>query len=289
LQYLGFSSAYHAIFQQNGATGTLSIVNGSSTVASITLAGQYTSADFTVAQDATDLTLIKDVGGAAPAVTFPFTADSQSQIETVYVAYFGRAGDTVGANYWGNQLATGALSITGEAASFSVQAESLAQYPFLANPLTASTTGANNALDGFINSVYQNLFGHAADGTDTTGGLGYWRGNILSALATNNAGTVAQELGVFCIQVAFGAQGADVTSLTNKITVADYFTQAVNAAGITTFTSALTTLAHTAIASVTSTSSTVTAAEATISSYLTAHPSGTLVPLVGTSELSAVS
>jgi probable HAF family extracellular repeat protein len=226
-----------------------------------------------------------------PTVTnpiFPFTGDSYSQIETIYIAYFGRAGDPGGTTYWGGQLASGALSITGEAASYSVQPESLAQYPFLVNPLTASTTGANNALDGFINSVYLNLFGHAADGTDTTGGLGYWRGNILSALATNNAGTVAQELGVFCIQVAFGAQGADVTSLTNKVTVADFLTEALTAANVS-FTTAVNTLAHTAIASVTSDSSTVTAAETTISSFLTTHPNGALVSLVGTSEISPVS
>jgi hypothetical protein len=219
---------------------------------------------------------------------FPFTGDSISQIETIYIAYFGRAGDPGGTNYWGAQLASAALSITGEAASYSVQPESLTQYPFLVNPLTASTTGANNALDGFINSVYQNLFGHPADGTDTTGGLGYWRGNILTALATNNASIVAQELGAFCIQVAFGAQGADVTSLTNKVTVADYFTQLLISTGIG-FTSLVNTLAHTAIASVTSDSSTVSAAEATINSFLAAHPSATLVPFVGTSPVSEAS
>ena len=221
------------------------------------------------------------------APVFPFTGDSSSQIETTYIAYFGRAGEPGGTSYWGAQLASGALSISQEAASFSVQPESLAQYPFLVNPLTASTTGTNNALDGFINSVYQNLFGHVADGTDTTGGLGYWRGNILTALATNNTGIIAQELGVFCIQVAFGALGTDQTSLTNKVTVADYFTQALISSGIS-FTSAINTLAHSAIASVTSASSTVTAAEATISSFLATHPSGTEVGVVGTSEMGSV-
>jgi hypothetical protein len=239
----------------------------------------------------TSLQSIADVYNGTTSPTspvFPFTGDSSSQIETIYIAYFGRGGDPSGTSYWGAQLASGALNISQEAASFSVQPESLAQYPFLVNPLTASTTGTNNALDAFINSVYQNLFGHVADGTDTTGGLGYWRGNILSALATGNSGVVAQELGVFCIQVAFGAQNADQTSLTNKVTVADYLTQALTSAGVG-FTALINTLAHTAIASVTSASSTVTAAEATISSFLTAHPSGTEVPIVGTSYASTAS
>jgi hypothetical protein len=219
---------------------------------------------------------------------FPFADDSFSQIELIYIAYFGRAGDPGGTAYWGGQISLGALSLQEEAASFSVQAESQAQYPFLQNPLTASTSGANNALDGFINSVYQNLFGRAADGTDTTGGLDYWRTQILDAVATNNPLTIAQELGVFCLQVAFGAQGTDQTSLTNKVTVAEYFTQALVSAGIS-FTSAVNTLAHTAIGSVTSDNSTVSAAEAMISSFLTTHPSGTEVHLVGTSEIAAVS
>src|ERR1035437_4465843 len=105
-------------------------------------------------------------------------------VEVIYIGYFGRAGDPAGTKYWDAQLiphqTTSAL--TGIAASFSVQPEAKALYAFLNNPFTATTTGTNNALDQFINSIYINLFGHVADGTDTTGGLAYWRAEILAAL-----------------------------------------------------------------------------------------------------------
>ena len=49
---LTFFSGDHAIFQQHGGTGTLSVVNSSGvTITSVTLAGQYTSADFFVTAD----------------------------------------------------------------------------------------------------------------------------------------------------------------------------------------------------------------------------------------------
>jgi hypothetical protein len=205
--------------------------------------------------------------------TFPFTGDAMSQIETIYIGYFGRAGDPVGTTYWINQLLNGGStvqSMTGIAASYSVQPESQAQYPFLANPLSATTSGAGNQLDQFINSVYQNLFGRVADGTDTSGGLGYWRGQILNVLATHDATALANELGSFILQVAYGAQNTaasqDQTVLTNKVTVADFFTQALAAHNIHFGNdgSAADQAAHTDIASVTADPASVHAAEVAI-------------------------
>jgi probable HAF family extracellular repeat protein len=201
---------------------------------------------------------------------FPFTGDALSQVETIYIAYFGRAGDPGGTNYWVGQLNSGALNIQGGAASFSVQAEATAEYPFLASPLGASTSGTGNALDQFINSVYENLFGRVADGTDTTGGLGYWRTQILNALATNVPGTIANEFGVFCLQVAFGAQATDQTVLANKVTVADAITQAFSANNIQygNTGSAADHFAHNDIASVTASAASVTAAEVAITGII---------------------
>jgi hypothetical protein len=197
---------------------------------------------------------------------FPFAGDATSQTEAIYIGYYGRGGDPDGTNYWTNQLLNGG-SMTGIAASFSVQAESRAQYPFLANPLGATTSGAGNDLDQFINSVYQNLFGRAADGTDTSGGLGYWRGQILNVLATHDSTALANELGIFILQVAYGAlntpAGQDQTVLANKVTVADFLTQTFAAHNIH-YGSAADQFAHTDIASVTADAASVTTAEAAI-------------------------
>jgi probable HAF family extracellular repeat protein len=200
---------------------------------------------------------------------FPFTGDPLSQIEAIYIGYFGRAGDPAGTNFWTNQLLNGgstAQTMTGIAASFSVQPESQAQYPFLANPLGATTSGASNQLDQFINSVYQNLFGRAADGTDTSGGLGFWRVQILNVLATHDSTALANELGSFILQVAYGAQGQDQAVLANKVTVADAITQTFSAHNIKfgNDNSTADQFAHTDIASVTASAASVTAAEVAI-------------------------
>ena len=102
-----------------------------------------------------------------------------------------------------------------------------------------------------------------------------------------NAGN-AQAIGGFILNVISGAQGADQTTISNKVTVADYFTQELNSTGIS-FTSSVDSLAHTAIASVTSTSSTVSAAESMINTFLTAQSAGAEVALVGASQTDLVS
>ena len=162
--------------------------------------------------------------------TFPFTGDPLSQVEDVYIGYFGRAGDPSGTNFWISALLTG-TSLNTIAAMFSTSAEAKAEYQFLANPQTSSTTGPGNALDAFITQVYQNLFGRNPDGTDTTGGLGFWRGQILTALAAGPA-ALATELGVFILQVSLGAQPADAAVLQAKVTAADALTQAFTASGL---------------------------------------------------------
>jgi V8-like Glu-specific endopeptidase len=83
------------------------------------------------------------------ATIFPFTGDLPSQVEALYIGYFGRGGDPQGFSYWLDQLTSGADSLSAEAASFSVQDESEAQYAFLANPITAT----QEQIASFINSV----------------------------------------------------------------------------------------------------------------------------------------
>src|SRR5207342_847196 len=97
-------------------------------------------------------------------------------------------------------------------------------------PQSSSTTGPGNALTAFVNQIYQNLFGRDADGTDTTGGLGFWRGQILPKI--NNPAALQAELGVFILQVALGAQPADAAVLQAKVTVADALTQQFTQHGI---------------------------------------------------------
>ena len=209
---------------------------------------------------------------AVTTAPFPF-ANVADFTQALYIGYFGRAGDPGGDAYWLNQLNSGNISEAGMAASFSVQSEATALYSFLANPPVATIA----QIDSFIGAVYEDLFNRAPD----AGGLAYWQKQLQTNLGNPHA------VGAFILNVISGAQGSDQTTIANKVTVADFFTQELNAAGIS-FTSSADSLSHSAIASVTSTSSTVLAAESTVNNWLTTQSSAAEVALVGMSHTSAV-
>ncbi len=174
-------------------------------------------------------------------------------VEAIYIGYFGRAADPSGDAYWLNEFNSGGISEAGMAASFSVQPEATTQYPFLANPSGATVA----QIDAFIGSVYQDLFDRAPD----SGGLTYWQSQLESNLGN------PQAVGQFIVNVISGAQGSDQTTLMNKITLADYYTQQLSNADIP-YTSSAAALAHSSVASVTSDPSTVTSAEASINQWI---------------------
>jgi hypothetical protein len=150
----------------------------------------------------------------------------EEQVEAMYVAYFGRAGDVAGTGYWTTNLETG-QTIDDVAMNFSKQVESENLYPFLASPTTASASD----IDNFIESIYQNLFDRQADAS----GLAYWSGaqGLGGYQTALKAGTITPlqfqtDVGDFILTVIGGAQnssaGQDITTFQNKVTVASYFT-----------------------------------------------------------------
>jgi hypothetical protein len=205
-----------------------------------------------------------------PTVAFPL-ANNSDITEAVYIGYFGRAGDPSGDAYWVGNLNNGTISISGMTASFSVQPEAQQNYPFLATQAPGSpetiTSGNGWSLSvptniyNFINSVYEDLFNRSITADSSNAGLSYWSSQLLT-----NAGN-PQAVANFILNVIGGTSGADQTTLVNKVTVADYFTQQMTADGFS-FSSSADTIAHSAIGSVTSSASSVTAAEATINSFL---------------------
>jgi Domain of unknown function (DUF4214) len=142
-----------------------------------------------------------------------------SQVEALYIGYFGRAGEPDGVNYWVERLDDG-YSWAEMAASFSVQAEARAQYDYLSDPENADA-GA------FIDAIYQNLFGRAPDAD----GKAYW----LEQLEAR--GNDPQAIGQFILDVISGsyAEGADPNDskhVENKVVAAEYFTEVLQEAGI---------------------------------------------------------
>ena len=147
----------------------------------------------------------------------------------IYIGYYNRAADAGGFYFWEGQDATAqadgqsaAVALTNIANSFTPQAETIAIYPFLSNPTpNFSNPTVQAGLTTFLENVYKNLFGHAAD----SGGLSYWTGQIE---------TGAVGLGAAVLAISGGAQGSDATILQNKITVALEFTSLTNAADLPT-------------------------------------------------------
>jgi Ca2+-binding RTX toxin-like protein len=137
------------------------------------------------------------------------------QVEALYIGYFGRAGEPDGVNYWVGQL-NGGYAVADMAASFSVQDEAKAEYPFLAHPELVTDPV------GFINAIYMNLFERAPD----QDGLDYWTEQLLGR------GGDAQAIGQFIQDVISGAQGDDITTLDNKVDAASYYTNELAEAGI---------------------------------------------------------
>jgi len=82
-----------------------------------------------------------------------------------YIAYYGRPADVTGLNYW--------AGITGSEANLVANFGSTSQTEFV------NLYGSKPDTSTFVNSVYQNLFGHGAD----SDGLTYWVGQFNSKLA----------------------------------------------------------------------------------------------------------
>ena len=106
--------------------------------------------------------------------------------------------------------------------------ESKELYPFLAFPSLDNSVWREQ----FISEIYDNLFNRGPD----AGGLAYWS-NILKGYQDQfNAGTITEhvffeKVGSFILEVIAGATnspaGQDVTSLKNKVEVAECFTDHV--------------------------------------------------------------
>jgi hypothetical protein len=139
----------------------------------------------------------------------------EEQIAATYVAFFGRAADAAGFNFWVGEFNAG-LPVQGPAAlfsniasSFGVGDEAKGLYPFLSNPAGAS----DGQIGSFLNSVYDNLFNRTPD----SAGLAYWTGEIKATLAAG------QFVGSVLVNIMSGAQntgdGQDITTLMSKVAV----------------------------------------------------------------------
>ncbi len=132
---------------------------------------------------------------------------TESQIQELYVAYFGRPADVEGKAYWSGST-TGISTVEGFAANMHSQAE------------FQDAFGSKKAATQ-VNEIYQNLFSRDADAA----GLEYWTGQIA------NGSLKLAEIAVHLIWAAKNNDGgsADKTALENKVSAATSFTADVAA------------------------------------------------------------
>lgn len=140
------------------------------------------------------------------------TLNAPEQIAATYVAFFGRAADAGGFNFWVNEFNVnlptqgGANLFANIASSFGVSAEAKALYPFLANPFGAS----DSQITSFLDTVYNNMFNRGSDAA----GLAYWTGQVKATLAAG------QFVGSVLVNIMSGAQdtadGHDITTLVEQ-------------------------------------------------------------------------
>ena len=132
---------------------------------------------------------------------------TESQIQELYVAYFGRPADVEGKSYWSGST-TGVSTTLEFAANMHSQSEFQDAY------------GSKKAATQ-VNQIYQNLFSRDADAA----GLEYWTGQIA------NGSLQLAEIAVHLIWAAKNNTGgsADKTALENKVAAATAFTTDVAA------------------------------------------------------------
>ncbi|MFG6547304.1 DUF4214 domain-containing protein [Sulfitobacter sp. 1A10445] len=150
--------------------------NGTDTLVDI----EFLSFDTGIKGDKFDLSLF---GGSAQLAE----ADMLNMVE-LYIAYFNRAPDAMGLNYWGTEFSKG-YSLPEMAESFFVQPETRGTYE-----AALDAGGTLTDADVFVAAVYNNVLGRTADQS----GFNYWVNEL-----QNNPDITA---GIFILAILNGAK-----------------------------------------------------------------------------------
>lgn len=126
-----------------------------------------------------------------------------SELQQLYVGYFGRAADQEGLNFWLEAINNGGLSLENVHASFVQSEEYAALYDGLSN-------------SDLVTQVYLNVLGRAVEAE----GLAFWSDAL-------DAGTITQDQ--LIEGLLSGLSPIDALIVQNKVTVANYYTTQVGA------------------------------------------------------------
>jgi hypothetical protein len=128
------------------------------------------------------------------------------QMQEVYIAYYGRAADPDGQQWWAEQLREGGGDLSAVIQQFGLSAEFDESYGHL---------GSGELVD----TVYLNMFGRAPDDA----GRAFYVGQLETGTMT---------LQTVTLDILNGAQNEDATIISNKVECAEYFTSEVRSRGL---------------------------------------------------------
>lgn len=152
--YSGNQSSYTLVVDETSTTITDRRADGNGTDALSDI--EYLSFDTGIDGNQFNLSIF---GGSAG-----LSAAAMSSVIELYIAYFNRAPDAIGLNYWGTEYSNG-YTLPEMAASFFVQNETRATYDAVLD-----TNGNLTDIPAFVTSVYANVLGRTADAE----GFAYW-------------------------------------------------------------------------------------------------------------------
>lgn len=134
------------------------------------------------------------------------TAEYRDRVQTMYVAYYGRPGDSAGLDYWAARLLQNSGDMNAIIDSFGNSSEFLENFGSLSH-------------EDLVNNVYQQLFNRNAE----AGGLQFYAENLANQTMT---------LASIALNVADGASSdtADGVSRDNKVLEANKFSHRVSEA-----------------------------------------------------------
>ncbi len=133
-------------------------------------------------------------------------ADYYNTVQEAYIAYYGRAADKAGLDFWAGALDDAGGNLDAIIDAFANSAE------------YSAYLGSITDLNERLNAIYQNAFGRDGD----EAGLAFWVGEIEAGNVSEAAASLA---------ILQGAQNEDAAILANKVTVATDFTNRISASG----------------------------------------------------------
>ncbi|MDD2690269.1 MAG: DUF4214 domain-containing protein [Simplicispira sp.] len=133
------------------------------------------------------------------------SANALTTIQKLYIAYYGRAADAAGQNYWATEMDNAGGSLNGIIDAFATAPEAQALY------------GSGTTVNERITVLYQNILGRAPEAD----GLAYWAGEVAAGrLSLGNA--------ALSILNGVPPNSTDAALVNNRLAVANTFTAQVN-------------------------------------------------------------